>query len=254
VHRPHDARFVHTDCGRKKKGRRPLAVSARFVLACSAGHLDDFPYVSFVALPRMRMDDRGGNLRANVKIQCVSCGQSRNIREALGKRGEQNLPRCRARHPHLLTFGPEPCKEMAKVLVVGASNQWFAQTLAVLAVPRTGAGELAAKVEQQWEILAEIEDSSEVPISRKFSPALKQFASWSDDELWAAIQQHRAALIGGGSRATAIPTCAHRSGRSSPLTSSRRSPRTFRCAVTRTGCRSGCGDARPTCCRPPRSF
>ncbi|MBV8995913.1 MAG: hypothetical protein JO287_19910 [Pseudonocardiales bacterium] len=24
--------------------RRPLAVSARFVLACSAGHLDDFPY------------------------------------------------------------------------------------------------------------------------------------------------------------------------------------------------------------------
>jgi hypothetical protein len=214
VHRPHDARFAHTDCGRKKKGRRPLAVSARFVLACSAGHLDDFPYVPFVhrgapcekaPLPRMRMDDRGGNLGANVKIQCVSCGQSRNIREALGKRGEQNLPRCRARHPHLATFGPEPCKELAKVLVVGASNQWFAQTLAALAVPRTGAGELAAKVEQQWEILQEIGDSSEVPISRKFSPALKQFASWSNEELWAAIQQHRAALIDGEEPSDSYP-------------------------------------------------
>ena len=38
-----------------------------------------------------------------------------------------------------------------KLLVVGASNQWFAQTLSALAVPRTGASELAAKVAEHWD-------------------------------------------------------------------------------------------------------
>lgn len=205
LHKPHDARFAHTDCTRKKTGRKPLGVSARFVLACTAGHLDDFPYAQFVhggagcdsaKVPQLRMEDRGGNLGANVAIECVSCGRRRNIREAMGRRGAQNLPACRARHPHLGIFETGGCDQEVKVLVVGASNQWFAQTLSALAVPRTGAGELAAKVEQQWEELDKIETRAEVPISRKFSPALAQFVGWSDDELWDAVTQHRAKLGG----------------------------------------------------------
>jgi len=207
LHKPHDARFAHTNCTRKKTGRKPLAVSARFVLVCTSGHLDDFPYVPFVHRgvpcesvpnPQLRMEDRGGNLGANVAIECVSCGKRRNIREAMGKRGQQNLPGCRARHPHLGTFGPEACVQDVKVLVVGASNQWFAQTLSALAVPRTGANELAAKVEQLWDELEKIESRAEVPSARKFSTPLKQFAKWSDDELWDAVEQHRAKLAGDG--------------------------------------------------------
>jgi len=44
--RPDEAKFYHVDCPRKK--RQPMAVAARFVLACANGHLDDFPYREFV--------------------------------------------------------------------------------------------------------------------------------------------------------------------------------------------------------------
>jgi hypothetical protein len=129
------------------------------------------------------------------------------------------------------------------VRVVGASNQWFAQTVAALAMPRTGAGELAAKVEQQWEVVQEVVSAAEVPISRKFSPALKQFASWPDDELRAAIQQHRAALNGGEEPIDSYPDLSTPEWETFLLAGYRMSPRTSRCAGIRLGCRSGCGDA-----------
>lgn len=198
--RPHDARFFHPECGKSK--RRPLAVAARFVLTCVRGHLDDFPYRQFVhqgaecpkaAYPRLRMEDHGGNLGANVQIRCISCGTSRNIRQALGKRNQQNLPRCRGRHPHLQAFDPEGCTEDPMVLVVGASNQWFAQTLAALAVPKTGAGELATKVEQHW---GELEGMPEGVLTWMHSAGkLPDFAKWSEQEVRAAIEAHRAVSV-----------------------------------------------------------
>ncbi len=198
--RPHDARFFHAECPRKKGGRRPLAVAARFVLACGDGHLDDFPYRHFVhhgaqcektRHPRLRMQDRGGNLGANVAIACLHCDvKPRNIREAMGPRGKQNLPRCRGRHPHLSTYDAG-CDRETQILVVGASNQWFARTLSALAVPRTGASELAAKVEKNWTSLEGLPQAM-LPYARANVPALAEFQAFDDDELWAAIEAQRA--------------------------------------------------------------
>lgn len=142
--RPDEARFVHTNCGRKNR----FAVTTRFLLACIHGHLDEFPYVAFahrgtgcpaVTHPTLKMRDFAGNLGADVNIECTNCGTKRNIREALGRRGEENLPHCRGRHPHLRTFDDAGCDAQTKLLVVGASNQWFGYALSVLSVPPTGA-------------------------------------------------------------------------------------------------------------------
>ncbi|MGH3795835.1 MAG: DrmB family protein [Pseudonocardiaceae bacterium] len=198
--RPHDARFFHDACGRKKSGRKPLAVPARFVLACTAGHLDEFPYPHFVhrgaqcpkaSHPRLQMEDRGGNIGANVEIRCVSCGERRNMREAMGMRGVQNLPRCRGRHPHLATFDPYGCDRPPKVLVIGASNQWFAQTLSALAVPKTGAGELESKVDQYWEQVSKLPPAM-YDYGRENVPAFRELAKWTDDEIGAAVETIRA--------------------------------------------------------------
>jgi hypothetical protein len=200
--KPHEAHFFHDKCKRKK----PLAVAARFVLSCTAGHLDEFPYRHFVhrggectkaSHPRLRMDDRGGNLGANVEIVCINCGDHRNIREALGKRNEENLPRCRGRHPHLATFDPQGCGKDPKVLVVGASNQWFAQTLSALAVPQSGASALDAKVEQHWAAIAPIGPAM-FPWARTNLPAFKELDQWSDEQIAEAMDRHRAKLEGGG--------------------------------------------------------
>ncbi len=199
--KPHEAHFYHATCKRKK----PLAVAARFVLTCANGHLDEFPYRHFVHRgaectkaehPRLKMEDRGGNLSANVEIRCVNCGERRNIRDAMGKRGEENLPACRGRHPHLGTFDPG-CKERPKMLVVGASNQWFAQTLSALAVPQSGASALDAKVEQNWEAIKILQPPMFL-WARTNVPAFKDLDQWSDEEIAEAMDRHRAKEEGRG--------------------------------------------------------
>jgi hypothetical protein len=204
--KPHEARFFHTNCGRKRGRSKPLAVAARFVLACTAGHLDDFPYVEFVhhgvpcpevSHPTLQMDDRGGNLGANVAIKCMNCGATRNIREVMGERNQWKLPKCRGRHPHLSWFAEGGCERPVHLLVVGASNQWFPQTLSALAVPQSGAKALDAKVEQHWEAIHPIPRSN-YQWARDFLPQFRDnFAKWSDDEVWEAVERHRAKTEGG---------------------------------------------------------
>jgi len=199
--RPDEAKFFHEDCPRRR--RRPLAVAARFVLACVHGHLDDFPYAGFVhhggacpevSHPQLRMADYGGNQGANVDIRCLNCPAHRNIRQAMGRRGLESLPACRGRHPHLGTF--EECHEQPIVIVVGASNQWFAQTLSALAVPQVGASALQAKVEQLWEHLQNVTNAETL----EFAWGLAQFQvlhQWTKGEVLDAIGQHRKELQAG---------------------------------------------------------
>ena len=131
---------------------------------------------------------------ANVEIRCLSCQAKRNVREALGKNGKQNLPACRGRHPHLRTF-TEGCTARPKVLVVGASNQWFSQTLSALAVPKTGESELAAKVAEYWDQIEGF-DRNVLAFARTVVPALAHFGSFTDGQLWAAMEAHRSAAAG----------------------------------------------------------
>lgn len=200
--KPHEAHFFHAKCKKKK----PLAVAARFVLSCTKGHLDEFPYRHFVhrggecskaSHPRLRMEDHGGNLGANVEIRCVNCGDHRNIRDVMGKRGEDNLPHCRGRHPHLATFDPKGCDQRPKVLVVGASNQWFAETLSALAVPSSGASALDAKVEQHWTAIEKIQPEL-YPVMRAGGlAAFKDLDQWSDDQIADAVERRRTKFSGG---------------------------------------------------------
>ena len=203
--RPHEARFTH-DTG-AHRGRKPLAVPARFVLVCASGHLDEFPYRHFVhrgetcakaSHPRLKMDDRGGNIGANVELTCVSCGESRNLREANGERGLANLPRCRGRHPHLRRFEEGGCGEQPRVLVLGASNQWFSEVLSALALPAAGEDELAALVEQHWDqAFATLPpDPAFLAYARANVTALRHFEKWDDATLSAAIAKVRAVKEG----------------------------------------------------------
>ncbi|MEV7968889.1 DUF1998 domain-containing protein [Sphaerisporangium sp. NPDC088356] len=198
--KPHEAKFFH-ECGRGNKKR--LVVGARFLLGCTAGHLDDFPYLEFVhhggscpvaPKPNLLMEDRGGNIGANVRIVCQRCHADRNIREAMGQRNRDKLPRCRGRHPHLGTFSPAGCDKQPHILVVGASNQWFAQTLSALAVPQGGASELEAKVERFWANLQHVPGPQMLPYARSMPPVSFEFEKWDDEQLWAAIERHRGSL------------------------------------------------------------
>ncbi|MGC0400539.1 hypothetical protein RKD27_003183 [Streptomyces sp. SAI-126] len=192
---PHEAKFVHSDC----KFGRPLAVTARFTLVCTNGHLDEFPYAMFVhhgnpcaksPRPLMRMKDHGGNQAANVTLECVACGEKRNIRDAMGERGRAELPACRGRHPHLSAFESDGCDREATLMVAGASNQWFPMTLSALALPPSRNQDLTELVEERWVELQNVTSRS-VYDALAAMPQFTYLKEYDPDALIAAVESRK---------------------------------------------------------------
>ena len=152
-YRPDLAVFEHMRCtgragDRSRKAARRTAVPARYLLACVDGHLDEFPYDLWVhrgqqcaeaEFPALKMTDRTAGKGASAVISCASCGLRRPMNEAQGEVGQTKLPRCRGRHPHLDAF--EECENKTTLILVGASNLWFAATQSIIVMPALSAEE-----------------------------------------------------------------------------------------------------------------
>jgi hypothetical protein len=143
------------------------------------------------------MEDHAGNAGPNVTIRCLACDLKRNMLEAAGERGERNLPACRGRHAHLSQFSSSGCSHQARLLIVGASNQWFATTLSVLAIPPFGADDLRAEVARNWAILSEAVSRDALVAMLKYAPQLHALRSRDPDEVMAAVETHRKELESG---------------------------------------------------------
>lgn len=201
-YRPEQTRFVHKGC-KGSKGDQPAkdadAVPARFLLACRAGHLDDFPWHYFVhtgpstCKGTLRFFESGASLQTeNLWVKCDECGASRNMSHAFGKAGKENLPKCRGRHPHMDQYDAD-CKEQARGVLLGATNSWFPITLSALAIPV----EISSPrdiVDALWDDFEDVEDKSELKGTlkalkkREAIPGLDDF---SVDEIWSAIEAKR---------------------------------------------------------------
>lgn len=145
--RPDLAEFVHAPCpGRQGAGRsksRP-ANPARYLITCTAGHLDEFPYDAWVhhgkpcaaERPVLRMRQNTLGKGANATIECSSCQKKRGMNEAQGSPGFDKLPFCRGRMPHLDWFDPHGCDRHTHLMLVGASNLWFPVYQSVIVMPQ----------------------------------------------------------------------------------------------------------------------
>lgn len=201
--RPDLARFAHAQCPSRRTD--PIAVPARFVLACPAGHLDEFPWVSFVhrgkECPegtggRLSMEDKAGNIGPNVIVKC-ECGARRNMLQAIGPDAAQRLPRCRGRHPHLGVFEAEcPRASDVRTLVLGASNQWFAISLSALHLPSRGHG-IASEVERLWSVLREVRSEDQLDLALRIAAELVGLRVYGASTVWKAIESHRQVLESG---------------------------------------------------------
>jgi MrfA Zn-binding domain len=187
------ASYVHTSC--PMPGKPPAVLAARFLLACPAGHQDDFPWVLFThrgapcGEPILELLEPGVSGRpADVIVRCRSCPATRNMVQAFGEEARTALPACRGRHPHLGTFEPG-CEQPVRTILLGASNSWFPVTLAVLSIPESSAP-LIQRVIDRWAELQEI-TSLEVLRFARGLPQFAAFAGYSDEDLWAAIEARR---------------------------------------------------------------
>ncbi len=191
---PDKIRYVH-NC-RGSGGKRPTAVPARFVLACPAGHLDDFPWHFFVHKGHEPGGDHTLTLTesgttgeaASIYINC-SCGSSRPMSDALGKAAVGNLPLCRGRHPHLSQF--EPCQNSTRTLALGATNSWFAMQLRAFSLPRAEEPlkQVVAEFWGQLQLLAALPESVAKPLMRT-QTCWAELESFGEDAAWDAIKDH----------------------------------------------------------------
>lgn len=155
--RPDLAQFVHRNCpgrGAGSKGRKEApAVPAQHLLTCTNGHLDEFPYGLWVhrgkpckaaESPDLKMRDANLGKSVGSTIECSACGAKRGMAEAQGAVGREKLPqKCRGRHPHLDIY-ETACDARPTLIMMGASNLWFASTQSIIVMPRTEAEEKGA--------------------------------------------------------------------------------------------------------------
>lgn len=191
-------RYVHKNCN--PKGKAPLAVPARFVMACRNGHLDEFPWQEFAHKygpcsaggGTLKILESGTGTRSTeVIVECAGC-ESRNLISTAFDRRATDGPQCRGRHPHLRKFDPT-CQEIAEPLLLGASNTWFGITRSALAIPQGAPSVIDEEVESAWKDLSDsaIQDPSSLTQAIKFNPALRRLNGIDVDDLWIAIERRR---------------------------------------------------------------
>jgi hypothetical protein len=195
------ARFEHPKCpGRSGEGKATrTAVPARYLLACVAGHLDEFPYELWVhrgrrcqqaEFPILKMIDRTAGKGASAMILCASCGDRRPMNEAQGVAGAAKLPGCRGRHPHLDAFDPTACGAPTKLMLIGASNLWFPSTLSIIVMPESAQEKADDLADRLRVALGDdlTESAGDLSLIRRFAKIAKvDVTGQSDDELAALV-------------------------------------------------------------------
>ena len=138
-----ERRSEHTckspDC--RGKGRA-VAYPARFMVACSMGHLADFPWHRYVHGPdvvcdaELRLTDSGqtGSI-TDLWVKCPTHDLSKNLGQAFGQAGRNRLPVCGGERPWLGDKDPAGCLERPRVLLRGASNAYFPIVESALSIP-----------------------------------------------------------------------------------------------------------------------
>lgn len=207
--RPERTRFVHKDC-RGSKGDQPAkdadAVPARFLLACRSGHLDDFPWHYFVhngpspCKGTLRFYESGASLQTeNLWVKCDQCSASRNMAQAFGKSGQENLPSCRGRHPHLDQYDTV-CNEPARAVLLGATNSWFPITLSALAIPMSR-DPIVQLVQDGWDYFSDLDSEAEVAVTIKTlkkTGALAGIDKHDAKAVWEVVQSIKNGTVSAG--------------------------------------------------------
>jgi hypothetical protein len=143
-----------------------VLVPSRFVIACPKGHIEDFPYFSWIhaGLGRstgqheMKISSSGETASlASVEVSC-SCGAKRTMEGAFDRVELRKVARCRGRRPWL-TSDADECSEDVRTLQRGASNVWFATLASALSIPPWSEGAHQA-LNRFWAVLRHVGDDA----------------------------------------------------------------------------------------------
>lgn len=139
---PGRAGRICQDCTNKAPSRENVfVIPVRFVMACEAGHLDEFPWHAWVG-HREACTNRAGLLRlrseqaglAGLILSCPKCNARRSMDGIFSKETWHRFSNCRGRRPWLAT-APETCTHKPRAVQRGASNLYFPVIESALSIP-----------------------------------------------------------------------------------------------------------------------
>ncbi|EJF72355.1 hypothetical protein A462_08587 [Pseudomonas sp. Ag1] len=146
-----------------------LTTPVRFVVACSKGHIDDFPWEwwahrrreSACERPTLELKSDGKSAAlADIYVQCKNCG----VRESLGDAFRPEAMKgqtCRGSRPWLHDR-EEGCDASPRVIQRGASNVHFPVVASALSIPP--ASEAAFQIiDDQWLSLGGLPEEAVIP-------------------------------------------------------------------------------------------
>jgi hypothetical protein len=193
----HDDEVAYCHCDAETK-----VFPARFIIACSKGHIDDFPWDFYLHSHHKNLDCKG-ELRLNdkgatgsisdVEVYCTKCKKSRTLEDAFSGKG---LPSCQG-HRHWL--GPRnsvSCDEKSRALLRGASNLYFPSVVSALAIPPYTSALHQSVAEVLEERLKKIDTKEKLAFAIDMG-TLPELEEFDIDLVWDTITHQRGMEAGG---------------------------------------------------------
>lgn len=186
-----------------ERGRPPaVAVPVRFVAACEAGHLMDFPWIPFAHpeekcdRPELYLDERSSGDISQIFVRCKNCDSKASMNQAAARPF-----RCTGDRPWLGgKAANENCDQRLKLLVRTASDAYFAQSVSALRLPDPAADPLRRLVREQkiWEAVQKVQKTEELELLMRLVPHVGgPLQGHAPEAILAAIEAERAANRGG---------------------------------------------------------
>lgn len=132
--------FVCTRSDSRHGRANPSAFPARFMVACAAGHLDDFPWKDWAhggsvtcSGPLELIDTGSSGSASDLIVKCTRCDMQKPLGGAFQK---DALAGCTGRRPWLSPKHYDAgCNETVKTILRGASNAFFPVVSSALSIP-----------------------------------------------------------------------------------------------------------------------
>lgn len=176
--------------------RGPVAFPARFVVACPAGHLADFPWSDYVhrsqgsSCDPLQLTFYEGNSSGAISdlfVRCRACKDFRSMADAFDENASQALGPCFGERPWIGDSDAEPgCQEAARTVLRGASNLYFSVVQSALSIPEWD--DPVHDAIAYYDGLEKVQTFEDLELAAKYFDRLAPF---SQEHIWEALQARR---------------------------------------------------------------
>ena len=97
---------------------------------------------------------------------------------------------CNGHHPHLRIFETtNKCEEIARTILLGASNRWFPLVMSALSLPPKATERLLFLVEENW---TELKDIPSLEVTKYVTASSRMpLLQTTSEQIWTSIQEHK---------------------------------------------------------------